>query len=129
MTVSDVTLFELCYGAERYDDPLQRLAVIEGLPARLEVLPFDSRAAQNAAKIRVTLERQGQMIGAYDVMIAGIDRSQGLVLVMGNAREFGRIEGLRVETWGNGRQMDLNTIPSMTTVMTRTTSGSGVSGK
>ena len=100
MAVSDVTLFELCYGAERYDDPQQRLAVIEGFAARLDVLPFDSRAAQHAGQIRATLERQGQMIGAYDVMIAGIARSQGLVLVTGNAREFGTVEGLRVESWG-----------------------------
>ena len=100
MAISDVTLFELCYGAERYDDPQQRLAVIEGFAARLEVLPFDSRAAQHAGQIRATLERQGQMIGAYDVMIAGIARSQGLVLVTGNVREFGRVEGLRVESWG-----------------------------
>jgi len=45
------------------------------------------------------LERQGQTIGAYDLMIAGTARSQGLVLVTGNAREFDRVEGLRVERW------------------------------
>jgi tRNA(fMet)-specific endonuclease VapC len=40
------------------------------------------------------------MIGAYDLMIAAIARSQGLVLVTGNVREFERVEGLRVERWG-----------------------------
>jgi tRNA(fMet)-specific endonuclease VapC len=100
MAVSDVTLFELYYGAERYDDPAARTAIIESFAARLEVLPFDTRAALHAGNIRATLERQGQNIGAYDLMIAAIARSQGLVLVTGNMREFGRVKGLRVERWG-----------------------------
>lgn len=99
MAVSDVTLSELYYGAERYDDPASRIAIIESFAARLEVLPFDSRAALHAGNIRASLERQGRMIGAYDLMIAAIARSQGLVLVTGNVREFERVEGLRVERW------------------------------
>jgi tRNA(fMet)-specific endonuclease VapC len=47
----------------------------------------------------VTLERKDQMIGAYDQMIAGIARSQGLVLVTNNLREFERVERLRVDRW------------------------------
>jgi tRNA(fMet)-specific endonuclease VapC len=39
------------------------------------------------------------MIGAYDVMIAGVARSQGLVLATNNVKEFQRVEGLRVERW------------------------------
>jgi tRNA(fMet)-specific endonuclease VapC len=97
MAVSDVTLYELYYGAERYDDPAARIAILENFAARLEVLPFDTRAALHAGNIRAKLERQGQMIGAYDLMIAAIARSQGLVLVTGNVREFERVEGLRVE--------------------------------
>lgn len=99
MAVSDVTLYELYYGAERYDDPASRIAIIENFAARLDVLPFDTRAALHAGNIRATLERQGQIIGAYDLMIAAIARSQGLVLVTGNMREFERVEGLRVERW------------------------------
>jgi tRNA(fMet)-specific endonuclease VapC len=99
MAISDVTLFELYYGAERYENPQQRLAVIESFASRLDVLPFDSRAARHAGEIRSALERTGQMIGAYDVMIAGVARSQGLVLATNNIREFQRVEGLRVEGW------------------------------
>ena len=100
MAISDVTLFELAYGAEKYAEPQQRLAIIESFAARLELLPFESRAAFHAAEIRASLERAGQMIGGYDLMIAGIARSRGLVLVTGNLREFERVQGLRVESWG-----------------------------
>lgn len=99
MAVSDVTLFELHYGAEKYAEPASRLAVIEAFVTRLELLPFDSRAAQHAAQIRSALEQKGESIGAYDLMIAGIARSQGLVLVSNNVREFRRVEGLQLESW------------------------------
>ena len=100
MGISDVTLYELHYGAERYENPESRFNVIEAFASRLEVLPFNSRAALQSGNIRATLERQGQMIGAQDMLIAGTARSQGLVLVTRNVREFGRVEGLRVESWG-----------------------------
>jgi tRNA(fMet)-specific endonuclease VapC len=99
MGISDVTLFELAYGAESYAEPQQRLAIVESFAARLELLPFDSAAALYAGEIRAKLERKGRMIGAYDLTIAGIARSRGPIVVSGNLRAFGRAEGLRVERW------------------------------
>jgi tRNA(fMet)-specific endonuclease VapC len=99
MAVSDVTLFELCHGAEKYADPAARLAVIESFLARLDIVPFESHAARHAGQIRAALERAGQGIGSYDLMIAAIARSRGLALATRNTREFNRVEGLRVEAW------------------------------
>ncbi|MEO9189867.1 MAG: VapC toxin family PIN domain ribonuclease, partial [Acetobacteraceae bacterium] len=67
--------------------------------ARLDVLPFDVEAAAHSADIRTTLERQGQPIGAYVLLIAGHARSRGLVVVTGNLGEFIRVAGLRSEDW------------------------------
>jgi tRNA(fMet)-specific endonuclease VapC len=52
-----------------------------------------------AADIRTALERQGQVIGGYSLMIAGHARSRGLVVVTGNLGEFSRVAGLRSEDW------------------------------
>jgi len=100
LAITDVTLFELYYGAERYDDRQKRLAIIEDFTSRLDIVPFESRAARHAGNIRATLDAKGQMIGAYDVMIAAVARSQGLALATNNLREFNRVEGLLVEKWG-----------------------------
>ena len=99
MAISDVTLFELYYGAENYEEAQARVAKIEDFASRLEILPFDSKAARHAGNIRATLEAAGKIIGAYDIQIAAIARSQGLILATNNLREFGRIEGLRIERW------------------------------
>jgi tRNA(fMet)-specific endonuclease VapC len=99
LAISDVTLFELYYGSEKYQEPQARVRQVEDLAARLEVIPFDSQAARSAADIRAVLESKGQIIGAYDLQIAGIARARGLILATGNVREFSRVAGLRVENW------------------------------
>jgi tRNA(fMet)-specific endonuclease VapC len=99
MAVSDVTLFELYFGTESYENPLSRIAIVEDFASRVEILPFDSKSARHAGNIRVTLEKQGRAIGAYDLLIAATARAHGLVLATGNLREFTRVEALRTEKW------------------------------
>ena len=67
--------------------------------ARLPVIPYDAHAADHTAQIRSELASRGTFIGPYDAMIAGNARSQGLIVVTNNTREFSRVEGLRVEDW------------------------------
>jgi len=62
-------------------------------------LPFDEADAQAAAGVRAALHRQGQPIGAYDVLIAGCGLARGLVVVTSNVAEFQRVSGLIVENW------------------------------
>ncbi len=99
LCISVVTLAELLYGAEKSRFPVETRREVERFAARLEVLPFDQAAAAHYADIRAALERRGQVIGAYDTMIAGQARSRGLVVVTGNLREFNRVEGVRAEDW------------------------------
>ncbi|WP_417916179.1 type II toxin-antitoxin system tRNA(fMet)-specific endonuclease VapC [Candidatus Electronema sp. JC] len=99
MCISSVTLGELIYGAECSQQPERNLADMEAMAARLEVLPFDNRAASHFGQVRAELRRAGQPIGPYDMMIAGHARSLGLILVTNNLKEFIRVQGLRLENW------------------------------
>jgi len=99
LCISAVVLTELLHGAVKSDRPEHHRAEVERFASRLEVLPFDETAADHAADIRATLERKGQPIGGYDVLIAGHARSRGLTIVTGNLSEFGRVDGLRCEDW------------------------------
>ncbi len=99
LCLSDVVLYELLYGAERSNDPPRIRREVEHFAARLTVLPFDGEAAAHTAEIRGDLERRGNVIGPYDLMIAGHARSRGLVAVTGNLGEFQRVQGLRCEDW------------------------------
>ena len=99
LCISDVILYELLYGAEKSARSAENRQAVERFADRVTVLPYDSAAAAHTANIRANLERLGLVIGAYDLMIAGHARSQGLVVVTGNLREFVRVEGLRCEDW------------------------------
>lgn len=99
MCISTVTLMELIYGTEKSAMPEKNLKVVEGFVARLQVLDFDAKAAEHTSQIRAELEKRGQTIGAYDYQIAGHARSQGLVVISNNLREFQRVPGLRIENW------------------------------
>ncbi len=99
LAISTIVLTELLHGAAKSVRPVENRREVERMAARLAVLPFDAEAAAQAADIRARLEREGQAIGGYDVLIAGHARSRGLVLVTGNLREFARVDGLRSEDW------------------------------
>jgi len=99
MCISAVTLMELIYGAEKSSNPERNLADVEAFTARLEVLKYDPEAAAHTGQLRAELARLGKQIGPYDQMIAGHARSQGLIVVTNNCREFDRVPGLRIEDW------------------------------
>lgn len=99
MAISSVTLAELLHGAEKSQRREHSLAVVEDFSSRLVVLDYTAKAAAHYGDIRADLERKGTPIGVNDLHIAGHARSEGLVLVTNNLREFERIDGLRLENW------------------------------
>lgn len=99
LCISTIVLTELLHGAAKSARPAENRRAVEDFAARLELLPFDEAAADHAADIRAHLERKGETIGAYDLLIAGHARSRGLSIVTGNLREFRRVAGLRCEDW------------------------------
>lgn len=99
LCISTIVLTELLHGAAKSARPEHNRHEVERFAGRIDVLPFDADAAGHAADIRARLEAQGQMIGGYDLLIAGHARSRGLIVVTGNLGEFRRVEGLRCEDW------------------------------
>jgi tRNA(fMet)-specific endonuclease VapC len=99
LCMSSITLGELHYGAEKSTRRDENLQAIEQFTARLEVLAFAEKAAAHYGQILAQLDRVGRPAGAYDMMIGGHARSEGLVLVTNNLREFEPLDGLRVESW------------------------------
>ncbi len=99
LCMSSITLGELHYGAEKSARHVENLAAIDHFTARLEVLPFGNKAAAHYGQLRAELERAGTPCGPHDMQIGGHARSEGLVLVTNNMREFIRMPGLRAESW------------------------------
>lgn len=52
-------------------------------------------------EIRAALEKRGQIIGAYDILIAAHALSENLILVTNNTNEFSRIPNLPIRNWAD----------------------------
>lgn len=99
LAISSITLAELIHGAEKSEQTEKNLRLVEDFTSRLVVLDYDTKAAAHYGNIRAELEQSGKMIGVNDLHIAGHARSEGLILVTNNLREFERVTGLRMENW------------------------------
>ena len=99
LCMSSVTLAELHYGVEKSARPIENLKALEQFASQLMVLPFSAPAAAHFGQIRAELERVGTPVGGYDLMIGAHARSEALIVVTNNTREFERMPGVRVENW------------------------------
>ena len=99
LCVSSITLGELHYGAEKSARRVENLTAIEHFVARLGVPPFGEKAAAHYGQVRAELERAGTPYGPHDMQIGGHARSEGLIVVTNDMREFTRMPGVRAENW------------------------------
>ena len=97
--ISSVTYAELVHGVEKSAAVEKNRLALSMLLANIEILDFDTRAAECYGKIRADLEKKGTPIGSFDMMIAGHANSFGYTVVTNNTREFERVKDLRIENW------------------------------
>jgi tRNA(fMet)-specific endonuclease VapC len=96
--ISVITEAELRFGLARKPEAKKLKMVVEEFLLRVEVLPWDSEAAQHYAGTRAALELKGEPIGNLDLMIAAQALAAGAVLVTSD-RVFRRVKGLKLEDW------------------------------
>ena len=99
LCISVVTYAELMHGVEKSQAVEKNRIAMSLFLSAITVLDFDGEAAEAYGQIRAELERKGTPIDPMDLLIAGHARSQGLILVTNNTREFARVTGLRIEDW------------------------------
>jgi tRNA(fMet)-specific endonuclease VapC len=96
--ISAITEAELRFGVARLPGAAKLGLAVEEFLLRVEVLPWDSEAAQHYADLRATLDGQGEPMGNLDLMIAAQALAAGTILVT-NDRVFRRVKGLKIEDW------------------------------
>jgi tRNA(fMet)-specific endonuclease VapC len=96
--ISAVTEAELRFGVARKPGAIRLKTAVEEFLLRVEVLPWDSAAAEQYAEVRADLERTGKPMGNLDLLIAAHAISAQLVLVT-HDHVFRRIKRLKVEDW------------------------------
>jgi tRNA(fMet)-specific endonuclease VapC len=96
--ISVITEAELRFGSARRPEASKLKIAVEEFLLRVEILPWDSEAAQHYARVRAALEDDGEPIGNLDLMIAAQALAGEAVLVT-HDRVFRKITGLKTEDW------------------------------
>ena len=97
LCISSGTYAELVHGVEKSKATEKNRVAL--LLANIDIVSFDSLAAQSYGKIRADLEKAGTPIGPLDMMIAGHAKSLNYNVVTNNTKEFARVKGLKLENW------------------------------
>jgi tRNA(fMet)-specific endonuclease VapC len=97
--ISAIVKSELLYGVEVSPRRQQDQAALDAFLRHVAVPDFPAEAAVDYGRIRADLKARGTMIGGNDLLIAAHACCLGLTLVTNNAREFGRVQGLKMENW------------------------------
>lgn len=101
LCISSITLAELAHGVEKSASRDKNAAALLKFLTVLTVLPFDDLAAAEYGKICAYLQRQGTPIGTMDMLIAAHAKTENLILVTNNTREFVRVPDLQLENWAD----------------------------
>jgi tRNA(fMet)-specific endonuclease VapC len=96
--ISVVTEAELRFGVARRPEATSLKSVVEEFLLRVEALPWNSEASRHYARIRASLEKDGEPMGNLDLMIAAHAVAAEVVLVT-HGHVFRRVKGLKVEDW------------------------------
>ncbi len=89
---------ELYHGAYKSGHE-KNIALVRTFSTAFESLPFDDPAAEIYGQLRIALEKQGKLIGPYDMLIAAIALAHGVTLITHNTDEFKRVPNLMLEDW------------------------------
>ena len=97
--ISSITYSELSYGVEKSEQKDRNRLALTLMLSNIEILEFDTAAAEEYGNIRARLEKTGTLIGSLDMLIAAHAKASGCTLVTNNLKEFSRVEGLKAENW------------------------------
>ncbi len=96
--ISEITVAELFYGAEKSDFPDKNIKTINNLIENITIIPaFD--AIQIYGKEKARLSKIGRLISDFDLLIGSTAIANELIIVTRNTSEFERLEGIKLEDW------------------------------
>jgi tRNA(fMet)-specific endonuclease VapC len=99
--ISAVTVSELHFGVAKGARSAENAAVLDEFLSRFELLDYPVEAGTGYGALRAELEDNGTPIGGNDLLIAAHALAIGARLATANAKEFGRVRGLKVVDWLN----------------------------
>jgi len=97
--ISEITVFELRYGAENSDNPTISHKAVDAFVGGLTIVPIFG-LIKRYAKEKVRLRKIGKpMHDEFDLLIGITAIENRLTLVTDNIKDFERLDGIKIENW------------------------------
>lgn len=97
--ISEITVFELRYGAENSDDIIKSHKAVDNFIEGLSIIPIYGCIGRYAVE-KVRLRKMGKpMHDEFDLLIGVTSVANKLTLVTDNTSDFQNIEGIKIENW------------------------------
>jgi len=97
--VSAITQAELLRGVARKPGAKSLQLIVNEFLLRVEILPWDSPAAESWAALRTVFEKAGKPLAAMDMLIAAHAKSCGAILVTNDKAFYNVSKFLSLEDW------------------------------
>lgn len=97
--LSAISFAELEYGVSKSKNREKNRKALLHFASAFDILSFTDEDAEVYGLIRADLEKNGIVIGPYDMQIAAQALVRDLVLVTNNVKEFCRVKNLKIENW------------------------------
>ena len=99
LSTTTVNSFELFKGAFLSKKREENLKEVNAMLQNINILPFDYKSSIVCAAKFKELSDKGKEISLADLLIASIAISERETLVTRNEKDFGLVDGLRIEVW------------------------------
>ena len=97
--ISEITVFELKYGAENSDYPNKSHKAVNNFIRGLKIIPIFG-IVEKYARTKVLLKKNGTPIhDEFDLLIGVTALAHELTLVTDNVKDFRHIKNLKIENW------------------------------
>ena len=97
--VSAITEAELLRGVAKKPEAKRLPVVVKEFLLRVEILPWDSDAADAYAQLRTACENEGKALGNMDMLIAAHSVAVGAVLITNDKAFYNVKHHLMLEDW------------------------------
>lgn len=98
LCVSSITAGELLFALAKRPPATAMVQAVHEFLSRVDVLPWDFKAARHYGTFKAALQHQGKLLGPLDLLIATHAMTIGAILVSSD-RAFQRVPDLQVEDW------------------------------
>jgi len=97
-SISEITVAELKYGAEKSQKPYENNLIIDDFITKFSIIPIYP-SLDIYAKEKARLKKSGTIIDDFDLLIGATAISNEMILVTNNISHLGRLNEIRIDDW------------------------------